>query len=325
MRLKNPVGGLSIVLLPLSLLLGGCASTPVFTQYELSSNPEGAEIYRGSSPDNLTLYKTTPFALNTSTSLGWSNKYFQARKKGYKDSEIHHQPFFSMGTATRIHFDLQPNGGREELAVYQQRNTLAAYYEFLQAYPDSPLKQGVYEAMVVLITQQSDPTAAYTRLVETFPDALDSLPDDVRLGYIGPEGMQVRVISELMRQGMGEAIIEQKILSAGKPYAEFTFDEIRQLAAMGLTDKVIAAMLKVTQQSKSSAVPAAAPTLAANPSPAAMPGYVAPGTVAAEGEGLGATMQECATMLAKKEACDQLGGFAGMICMKAIPGGHNCF
>ena len=36
-------------------------------------------------------------------------------------------------------------------------------------------------------------------------------------------------------------------------------------------------------------------------------------------------LQECATLLLKKKACDQIGGFGGMACMALIPGGHNCF
>ena len=36
-------------------------------------------------------------------------------------------------------------------------------------------------------------------------------------------------------------------------------------------------------------------------------------------------LKNCAAMIAKKKACDQIGGFGGMACMAMIPGGHNCF
>ena len=324
MSYPKPFIRLAKYLLPAILLaLGGCATTPTYTQYGLTSNPPGADIYMGPSPERMSLYKTTPFSVNSPTSLSWSNKYFQARKPGYKDSPVHHQPFFALGTPTTIHFDLQSRGGADELAPYQSTNTLPSYYEFLETYPHSPLKAEVYAAMVLLIAGQDDPNPEYDRLADSHPEAIDSFPQDVRLGYIGPSGMRVGDIAALIQQGMGEAIIEQKILSAGQPYAEFSFDEIRELTAMGLTDKVIAAMLKVTEQNKSKPVREAARP-AATPQ-AAMHGYVPAGSAPAQGESVGDTMAECAAHLAKKEACDQLGGFAGMICMQAIPAGHGCF
>ncbi len=95
-------------IVPAALLLAGCL-TPVHpeTMYRLTSDPEGADIYMGSAPDQLEHYVTTPFERRTSESLNWSQQYFQARKEGYVDSEVHQQPTFMMGHPTTIHFDLE--------------------------------------------------------------------------------------------------------------------------------------------------------------------------------------------------------------------------
>jgi hypothetical protein len=238
----------AILLLLAFLFLSGCASTPTYTHYELTSSPSGAHVYRGTSPDNLTFYKTTPFIVQSPTSLRWSNKYFQARKEGYKDSEVFQQPKFLVGTRTAIHFNLESKGGEAELAPYQERNTLAAYYDFLYDFPDSPIKRDVFDAMLVLIAESSDAEDQYERLANEYPNSVKQFPTDLKLAYTGPEGMRVKDVKALLAQGMGETVIAQKILTAGKPYADFNFDEIRALTEMGLTDPIIAAMLKVTNE-----------------------------------------------------------------------------
>ena len=50
-------------------------------------------------------------------------------------------------------------------------------------------------------------------------------------------------------------------------------------------------------------------------------GYVAPAAGISATNSVGEVVIDCAAFLAKKKACDQL----GMICMKAILAGHNCF
>lgn len=78
-----------------------------YTQYAITSDPDGAQIYVGTSPNNLSYYLTTPYSDYTNVSKGWSLKYFQARKEGYHDSEIWYQPTFAMGTDTKIHLKLK--------------------------------------------------------------------------------------------------------------------------------------------------------------------------------------------------------------------------
>ena len=316
---------MKIVFLFSLLQLTGCAPAPViFNYYQLESNPPGAKIYRGRSPDSLSYYQTTPFLHKTKApqGLGWSKNYFQAKKEGYKDSEVFYQPQVPHGSVLRVKFDLKKAAGEAELAPFKRRNTLQAYYEFLNQYPDNTIKDKVFGLMVALIPKTSAPAKEYGRLADKYPSSIQYMPASVRLSYVGPEGMKVSDIIGFKKKGIGDAILEQKILSAGKPYTEFSFDEIQKLTAMGLTDKVIAAMLKVTKEYNDKE---AAKKLAAQKSKNQTQARAAAPAAQTGGSAVGDKLQECAVLIAKKKACDQIGGFGGMACMAMIPGGHNCF
>ncbi|WP_024326215.1 hypothetical protein [Thioalkalivibrio sp. AKL19] len=161
-----------MALLPATMLIAGCI-TPVAPEsvYRLTSDPEGAEIYVGTSPDQLGYYVTTPFERRTSQSLNWSQRYFQARKDGYEDSEIHLQPTFLMGHPINIHFDLEPTVTRSDFETYRKRDSVEAYYEFLERYPDPPFVDEVFERLVERISERPDAAAQYRELLETYPDA----------------------------------------------------------------------------------------------------------------------------------------------------------
>jgi len=111
---------LQVVALFAATILGGCAATPTYqtTVYSITSDPPGALVYRGSTPNGLNPYVTTPFThvATQSTSLGWSENYFQARLAGHSDSDIRRQPTFALGTPTRLHFQLEPNGQQAQAA-----------------------------------------------------------------------------------------------------------------------------------------------------------------------------------------------------------------
>ena len=317
---------LTKILFLFSLLqLTGCA--PTVTSYILSSNPTDAKVYRGDSPDSLSYYKNTYYGQQTTGSFGWSNNYFQARKEGYKDSEIYRQPMIGLGGTIRIHFNLEEDGGETALAPYQRRNTLQAYYEFLGQYPESTLKPKVFGLMMTVIASGLSPNKEYDRLADKYPESVKHMPESVRLNYVGPVGMRVSDIRSLIKQGIGGAILEQKILSAGEPYAEFSFSEIKKLTSMGMTDKIIAAMLKVTKEyeDKEKERKLAAQKSQQNSRRQARSSMQAAPAAQSGGSQVGDKLAECATLIAKKKACDQIGGFGGMACMAMIPGGHNCF
>lgn len=152
--------------------LAGCAAAVPETEYRMTSDPEGAEIYMGSSPEALEYYLTTPFETRIGYSLEWSGKYFQARKDGYEDSEVHLQPTIAMGTATTIHFDLVPDVSRADLEPYRERDTLEGYYEFLDRYPDAPFADEVFALMAERIAEQPDAADQYRELVAAYPEAM---------------------------------------------------------------------------------------------------------------------------------------------------------
>lgn len=304
-------------------MLIACAPMPA-THYILNSNPSGASVYRGSSPATMRFYQTTPYADLTHNLKGWTGNYFQARKEGYNDSAVMQQPWMPAGGRVPIYFNLQQKV--DPLAAYKQRNTLSAYYEYLRQYPLANNINAAFQLMMPLIKLSSSPKAGYKRLVNQYPSAAMFLPESIRLNYIGPKGMKITDLRGLLKQGIGSAILQQKIVSAGEPYAEFSFAEIRRLTKMGFSDTLIASMLKVTQdhkvkqEQKRTAQAAAVAAKqqrqrAATRAPAAR----------ASALGVGNKLAECATLLLKKKACDQIGGFGGMACMALLPGGHNCF
>jgi hypothetical protein len=306
-------------------MLSGCAPMQP-THYILNSNPQGAKIYRGTSPNSLNYYQTTPYSDLTQNLKGWTGNYFQARKEGYNDSTVVRQPWMAAGGRVPIHFNLQKK--EDALAAYRQRNTLPGYYEYLRKYPLSNNMNAAFKLMMPLIELSNSPKAGYKRLVDQYPSAAMLLPEGVRLDYIGPGGMKITDLRGLLKQGIGSAILQQKIISAGEPYAEFSFAEIRRLTKMGFSDQLIASMLKVTQDHKvkqEQQEKEQAAAVAARKQQQRAVSRTSTPAVRNQGSAVGDKLKDCVVMLAKKKACDQIGGFGGMACMALLPGGHNCF
>ncbi|WP_026279186.1 MULTISPECIES: hypothetical protein [unclassified Thioalkalivibrio] len=209
--------GLAAVGLWLTWVVAGCAGVQHGpTQYVLTSDPPGAEIYRGDRPDRLYHYTTTPFRLTTSRSEGWSGMYFLARKEGYHDSELHQQPTSAMGgEPIAIHLELEPRGDEEDFAPYRERDTLEAYREFLEAYPATPLREAVFERMVARIEESDAPEARYEELLEAYPEAARLVPvrrqaeveaPELESGSV-PEGGEQRVADTVPEDGDEEPAV----------------------------------------------------------------------------------------------------------------------
>ena len=288
-----------IGLILVSLFSIGCATTPTYTHYALSSTPTGADVYIGSNPGNMRFYKKTPFQLTTTGSLGWSNQYFQARKKGYKDSRLHQQGFLPLGSRVAIDFSLESYGGQDDFAAYQAGNTIPGYYEFLGSYPHSPIKTEVFASIIALIPGSDSEEDEYARLADQYPQAVAQFPGEKKLDYLGPKGLKVRDLYTLLTvEKIGSEILVQKVLGSGGVYKDFDFAEIKLLKKKGMTDDLIAAMIKVTAENKQRPK---APV--SNAQPAAVPaGQVAPSlnpTASAEDSG------DCLALGAALLACDQ--------------------
>jgi ribosomal protein L40E len=103
--------GISILLFVLGCDSGGSGSFLGFTtiHQRISSDPPGADIYRGSSRYSLKHYgNKTPYH-DSFTDLGpyWTAGYYQVRKDGYYDSEV---VFREKGREHNVHFVLKPVG-----------------------------------------------------------------------------------------------------------------------------------------------------------------------------------------------------------------------
>ncbi|WP_345992945.1 hypothetical protein [Sulfurimonas sp. HSL-1716] len=82
---------------------------------------------------------------------------------------------------------------------------------------------------------------------DNHPQAVYYIKDEpLKLAMIGPKGLKVGDIREYLKNGKSELILLSMIKQQESPYKKFTLHEIDLLEKMGLTDKVIAAMIDVT-------------------------------------------------------------------------------
>ncbi|MEA5446236.1 hypothetical protein VCB98_10435 [Gammaproteobacteria bacterium AB-CW1] len=306
-------------------MLNGCAVTPQQTEYEITSDPPGARIYRGNSPDNLRYYVTTPYRDVTSQSKQWSQDYFRAKKDGYEPSAVHHQPTFPMGHPTRIHFRLESQGNEQDLAPYRRRDTLSAYEEFLERYPSSPLREEVFGYMVALIEARPDPLPYYDSLTDEFPDAAQALPEDQQLLFLGPADLKVHHLVQYLDDGVGVPILIQQVFNEEGDYGDLDMADVRGLGELGLPDELIGAMMQSTREARraaareqSSTARQTAPAAASQAGPSAPQG-------AHQGAEQDSNMPaECVSLAAALAACDQVGGFGGMACRATARGRFDC-
>ncbi|WP_321468400.1 hypothetical protein [Halarcobacter sp.] len=211
-----------ITLLSLStisfLMFTGCTGG---YNYYGTSNPSGAKVYCGTEPNNLHLCFTTPYERLNSASLGWSNSYFQAKKEGYIDSEIYQHP--ATNDVGRVHFELKT---LEVLKVEQEK-----IEEKINAY----ILNEDYKNLKELIDENPE----YIKYIKN---------DAIRLSFVGPKGLRIGEISSFLQKGKSESLVISLINNNKKPYKQFSLDEIELLQSMGISDKVIEAMINVTSK-----------------------------------------------------------------------------
>ena len=302
----------------LAVALVGCASVPSTTSYRITSNVQDVDIYKGASPDSLEFYVKGPYFDLATTSKGWSYGFFQARKAGYLNSRVIQQPVSAWGTPVHIHFDLErdtPKGTHADLAPYAARNTVDAYSEFLVLYPGTPIRGEVNARIVVLLAGRSDRDEQIRGFLKRDSIFLDALPMNDRLAWTGPDNLMVRDLQQLLRDGIGVAILEQKVLASRGVYRDFSLDELRALKQMKVDDRLVAAMLKSSNDNRK-AVPAAVAARSEAPQVVAR---VAP--VAKEEDSMPA---ECLKLAAAVKACDQAGGFLAMACKMGAESQFKC-
>ena len=144
---------------PLSLILLSSCSTHV---YKIDSEPSGADIYRYQ--DGVyKYYAKTPFYEASMDSLKWSGNNFIAKYNGYYDSEPESPSRTGSGQMS-LNFELRQN----ELFIlerYLSENSLEQYWLFLQNHSDSNHVSRIYEPMLTLIAQKTDPANDYQRFL----------------------------------------------------------------------------------------------------------------------------------------------------------------
>ncbi len=120
-------------LLFIVILFSGCGG-PRYT-YKLSTNVLNTKVYCGYNKTNLNYCYTAPYYKRTNISQGWSNKYFQGRKDGYKNTPIVKHPPTTSYASVRFYMKKETNFndykvtksstleliGTEELLSYQRK------------------------------------------------------------------------------------------------------------------------------------------------------------------------------------------------------------
>ena len=118
------------------LLISGCGTT---IKTVITSDPQGAEIYTGASPSNMSYRGKTP---RTFTYKGnqphWKEWYYKIKKTGYEDSEIIFSPQGAINADRYVHATLKPLGERDAYAGFE--NWVAEEKKVLEPEPEEYTK-----------------------------------------------------------------------------------------------------------------------------------------------------------------------------------------
>lgn len=118
--------------------------------------------------------------------------------------------------------------------------------DILQAKADIQEKQDELEKRVDKFESEKD-FNGLKQYTDKNPNAVYFIKDNMlRLALMGPKGLKVGDIREYLKAGKSEAILAAMIKQQEVPYKKFTLAEIDMLEKMGLTEKVIVAMINVT-------------------------------------------------------------------------------
>jgi len=220
--------------------------------------------------------------------------------------------------------------------VKRSRAPLKGLYAVLEKHPLAlQYSSLIFPEMIGLIKQMKNTDSKLSLLSAKYPASNKYLPDRIRLAAIGPAGMRVFEINDLIKNGLGESIITQKILNAGEPYKEFSFSEIESLGKMGLPDKVVAAMLNVTasynksileekRQQAAQALISQQHEMAEKRRAAAEREYQRQKQSASEKNNETNVPAECLKLVAALKACEQTGGFLSMGCKAIANSSFDC-
>lgn len=88
---------------------------PIPIKYQINTIPEGADIYWGTTENDLALYTQAPFLEETTKKRNWKGMFFQARKPGYYDSNIQQVQKEDYGNGITLSFNLKQKRPLESL------------------------------------------------------------------------------------------------------------------------------------------------------------------------------------------------------------------
>ena len=135
---------------------------------------------------------------------------------------------------------------REDFAASLENDTMQGYHEFLGKYPDGRKRMEAIERLSLLIEQSPAKLILYRDYITSYPDGIDYIPEEHRLLYVGPQELPVFAILELLGEGMSEKEVARRVSSMVGRYKEFSVEEARELAELGVSDTIVDAMLEAT-------------------------------------------------------------------------------
>lgn len=135
-----------------------------------------------------------------------------------------------------------------DLAV--KTNSLDGFKAYLAEFPDGAHRKEVIQRAVTVAKADPQRLVALASLAEIAPDALELVPVEERVLLIGPDGLRVQDVLELLKTGVAEGVVASKIKGARKPYKDFAVDELAMLKKLEVPDVIVEAMLEATSASK---------------------------------------------------------------------------
>ncbi|MDH5393408.1 MAG: hypothetical protein OEY11_09505 [Gammaproteobacteria bacterium] len=144
------------------LLTGACG-----TQYVIESDPPGAQVFRGSSYNDLKYFATTPYIDSSATPRKWTGTFIQLRKEGYLPTEVTR---LNLGVAEVHDVNLRYSLETDilvELVEIEKSDDLEAYYSFLDKYPGNQYTARMFDRMFELVKASAD-IKAHDRLLQHF-------------------------------------------------------------------------------------------------------------------------------------------------------------
>jgi len=128
-----------------------------------------------------------------------------------------------------------------------KENSFEALVQYLSKPLRAEYRSKAINALSIRIAERPDALELFDKYLVIYPELRQNLVDEYAFKLLGPQGMRIYQISALQKKGtIGADILAAKILSSTAKYKDFSLPEIERLKEMGLTDNVIAAMIKST-------------------------------------------------------------------------------